>query len=76
MMNFELLCPNCPLCGQPPYAVFGGGTQALCSNDGCTAWAWDPSRSLDDNLLNASRVEITETPLPAPGPDMERGEQR
>ena len=66
----EPLCPNCPLCGGPPLngIVFGGGTQAFCGNEDCTAWIWDPSRSLDENLLDDGKVTLTETPLPRPDP--------
>lgn len=54
----EILTPLCPLCGQPPMMVMGGGTQAFCGNDdGCTLLTWDPSLSLDENLMNARGVD-------------------
>jgi hypothetical protein len=49
----EPLTPNCPLCGQPPRFALGP-TQAFCGNDdGCTLIFWNPSLSLDDNLMDA-----------------------
>lgn len=66
-----VLCPDCPLCSRPPMAVFGGGSQAMCGNDDCTVWTWNPQRSLDDNLLDARQTEWTSTPLPQTEPDPE-----
>ncbi len=65
----EVLTPDCPLCGQPPMMVFGGGTQAFCDNDDCTLIFWNPSLSLDDNLLDArvTRWEPTESGGQPPG---------
>jgi hypothetical protein len=56
----EILCPDCPLCGQPPYMVMGGGTQAFCFTDDCPVFTWDPSVSLDQNLLDMKPVQITD----------------
>ncbi len=58
----EILTPRCPLCGQPPLWVLGGGTQAFCGNDDCPQLTWNPVVSLDQNLLNArvTRWEPTE----------------
>jgi hypothetical protein len=53
----EPLTPGCPLCGQPP--LFSFGDQAFCGNrNGCTLICWDPSLSLDDNLLDAGVVRF------------------
>ena len=49
----EILTPRCPLCGQLPVMVFGGGTQAFCGNDDCTLLMWTPAKTLDDNLMDA-----------------------
>jgi hypothetical protein len=49
----EILTPRCPLCNQPPAIALPGATQAFCGNDDCDLWCWNPSVSLDDNLLNA-----------------------
>jgi hypothetical protein len=54
----EVLTPDCPLCGHPPVMMFGDGTQALCGNDDCTLIFWDPSVSLDGNLLDAGMVHF------------------
>ena len=52
--------PNCPLCGHPPLMVFGGGTQAFCGAGDCPVLTWDPSASLDHNLLNSGFVRLSE----------------
>lgn len=57
-MTPEPVTPGCPFCGQSPVWVFGGGTQAWCGNDDCTLLMWDPSLSLDENLLNAGFVRL------------------
>jgi hypothetical protein len=63
----EVLTPRCPLCDEPPMMVFGGGTQAFCGNDDCTLICWDPSKTLDDNLLNAGVVRFPwDEPRPEP----------
>lgn len=51
-----ILCPNCPLCGQPPKFVLAGAVQAFCGNDTCDLILWNPSETLDDNLTNAGIV--------------------
>jgi len=58
----EILTPRCPLCGQPPLWVLGGGTQAFCGNDGCPVLTWDPTVSRAANLLTmkAARWKQTE----------------
>lgn len=53
----EPLCPNCPMCGEPPLFAMGP-TQAFCGNDDCTLILWNPSVSLDDNLLEAGVVHL------------------
>jgi len=55
----EILTPDCPMCGHPPAMVFGGGTQAFCGNeDGCTLICWTPTKTLDENLMDASVVDF------------------
>ena len=63
----EILTPRCPLCDEPPMMVFGGGTQAFCGNeDGCPLICWTPTKSLDENLLDAGTVKFPpDTPPPA-----------
>lgn len=64
----EILTPRCPLCDQPPVMVFG--TQAFCGNeDGCTLLLWNPYLGLDDNLLDAGVVKITQRQLGQVPPD-------
>jgi hypothetical protein len=55
-----LVTPGCPLCGQQPVMILGGGTQAFCGNDDCTLLLWNPSLSLDENLLDAGLVRFPE----------------
>ena len=51
----EILTPHCPFCHQlPEFTV--GGTQAFCGNDGCELLCWDPTKTLDDNLMDAGVV--------------------
>jgi hypothetical protein len=57
----EILTPDCPVCSQPPAIVFGGGSQALCGTDDCPILMWTLTKSLDDNLLDASVAELSET---------------
>ena len=55
-MADTLPTPHCPLCGHPPVMVFG--TQAFCGNDDCILILWNPSVSLDENLLDAGVVQF------------------
>jgi hypothetical protein len=50
----EPLTPRCPLCDREPMMMLGGGTQAFCGNDDCRLLTWDPTKSADANLANAS----------------------
>ena len=54
----EILTPRCPLCGQLPVMVFGGGTQAFCGNDDCTLVCWDPSLSAEQNFADAGVIDL------------------
>jgi hypothetical protein len=54
----EILTPCCPLCGEAPMMVFGGGSQAFCGNDDCVLLNWTPTLSLDSNLLHAGVVKL------------------
>lgn len=61
------LCPSCPSCGAPPLmgVVLGGGTQAFCSGgDDCPVFAWNPSRSAEENLAEAVPLIVTEIETP------------
>lgn len=53
----EILTPDCPMCGKPPLFGFGD-SQAFCGNNDCTLILWDPSLSLDDNLMDAGVVHL------------------
>jgi hypothetical protein len=67
-------CPHCPMCGEPPMMVMGGGTQAFCATDDCEMFTWDPSVSAAQNLANAQRIEIT--PSIPESPDTEKDQDR
>ena len=54
----EILTPCCPVCGEDPVFVLGGGTQAFCGNDDCNVLTWNPTKSADENLLNANFVDL------------------
>lgn len=52
----DILTPDCPLCRKPPVMMIG--SQAFCGNADCHTLCWEPSKSLDDNLLGAQTVHI------------------
>jgi hypothetical protein len=54
----DILTPRCPLCRQPPAIALPGAIQAFCGNDDCTLLCWNPSLSLDANLLDAGVVHL------------------
>ena len=56
----EILTPLCPQCDSPPCMVLGGDppTQAFCGNDDCSTLCWNPTHSIDENLLDTNFVEI------------------
>jgi hypothetical protein len=54
----EILTPRCPLCDQPPALALPGFTQWWCGNDDCTILCWNPSLTLDENLLDTGFVKL------------------
>ena len=54
----EIRTPDCPVCSQPPVIVIPGSTQAFCGNGDCNVLMWNPSKSIDDNLLDAGFVDL------------------
>jgi hypothetical protein len=59
--------PNCPLCGQPPYMVMGGGTQAFCGNtDSCPVMTWNPMDTREEFLRTAKQIDIRPSGETAP----------
>lgn len=55
------------MCGEPPYMVMGGGTQAFCGNgEGCPVMTWNPTESRETFLRTAKQIEIK------PGGETER----
>jgi len=63
----EVLTPDCPLCGEPPMMVLGGGTQAFCATDGCRMFTWNPALSRSANLQAADFIDLS--PLGGDGDD-------
>ena len=53
-----ILTPCCPLCNCPPGLVLAGGEQAWCGNDDCTLICWTPTKTLDENLMDAGVVQL------------------
>lgn len=51
-----LLCLGC---GQPPYAVLGGGTQAFCGTPDCRVVTWDPTMTVDEMLEDISYIDLS-----------------
>lgn len=52
-----LACPRCPLCGRLPAFILAGAVQAFCGTEGCDVVCWNPSETLDENLLNLGSEE-------------------
>lgn len=53
MTGMKIQCPRCPLCGGPPAPWFDSPVQAFCDNPDCSAICWNPSRTLDENILDS-----------------------
>ena len=51
-MPTNMRTPRCPFCGEQPKFIVGI-TQAFCGNDDCDLLCWDPSLTLDANLMDA-----------------------
>ena len=55
----KILCPRCPLCdGRPAPTLPRSAEQAFCANTDCSVICWNPSKSLDDNLLNVKGHQL------------------
>lgn len=57
----KMECPRCPLCSSrpdpgPPISA----EQAFCGNPQCPAICWNPSETLDQNLLNVRSHRLPE----------------
>lgn len=51
MSNVKIQCPRCPVCSSRPVPHLPINVdQAFCGNDDCHIIAWEPGKSLDDNL--------------------------
>lgn len=57
-MTIEIRCPSCPLCDGPPsqefVCVLTWPGQAWCDNSDCDVMCWDATKTLDENIMNAS----------------------
>lgn len=47
-----LMSPRCPMCGELPFAVLGGGSQAFCGNEQCRCGTWNALLTAEE-LANA-----------------------
>jgi hypothetical protein len=56
----KILTPDCPVCGEPPLWVLGGGTQAFCGSDECPVFTWNPAQSREHFMATAREVQITQ----------------
>ena len=55
----EAIGLRCPVCGQQPFMVMGGGTQAFCWTDDCPVFTWNPEHTRAWFFANASEVTLT-----------------
>jgi hypothetical protein len=55
-----LACPDCPMCGDPPFMILAGAVQAFCGNEACEAWTWNPSVTRAENLKSVGRVTFSD----------------
>lgn len=53
----DLLCPVCPVCGEPPLLVISV-EQAICHATGCPAITWNMLKTGDENLGNINFVNV------------------
>ena len=50
---------SCPGCGNPPFAVMGGGTQAFCGTEDCPWFTWDPTATLREINEGAGIIDLS-----------------
>ena len=50
---------TCPLCGEPPVWLLGGGRQAFCGSEDCKIVTWNPTRTVDENLTEVSFIDLS-----------------
>lgn len=53
----QIKCPTCPLCGSTPPWIWPGLHQCVCPNEDCDVFMWVPWDTLEENLMDAHRVE-------------------
>lgn len=51
-----MMCPKCPDCGGEPTHIFP--YQALCTNEECHVWIWDPTQSARANLEDSGTIDV------------------
>lgn len=62
-MSVEVLCPRCPQCSGPPDAFLASVTLPwFCPDETCSGLSWDPTKTLDENLLHTSFVDLPSPP--------------
>lgn len=64
----RILCPNCPVCSQPPRFLIST-SQAACGNDDCPILLWDQTMTLDQNLTSVNPVDLGAFGQPIPPVD-------
>jgi hypothetical protein len=58
-----ILSPTCPRCGgdaDPLLPAVSGFTQAVCVNDACDVFMWNPTESAATFEAKAQRIEVEE----------------
>lgn len=61
-MRSTIVCPRCPICSGPAVLPLPELLPWFCGNDECITFAWDPYCTLEENLMDATRVLWTEAP--------------
>lgn len=61
-MRSTIVCPRCPVCSGPPVLALPELLPWFCGTPGCITFAWDPYSTLEENLMDATRVEWKQIP--------------
>lgn len=63
-MSWEILTPDCPMCGTPmPGGFVVPLIVPLCTNESCPVIMWDPESTIAQNLAN---TKVIDDPFGAP----------
>lgn len=58
-MSQQIQCPSCPICSGPAVLPLPFLTPWFCGAEGCITFAWDPYKTLEENLMDASPLQET-----------------